>query len=238
MTKDVSDEMLMALTDGELSDEAEAQLLARIAADSDLARRHADFVLTRRAVQAAYPAEPMPEVLIRTILDTPAAGDGGHGAKVIPFRPRARRVSQLALAASLLLAVSVGGFLTGRATGPAPAQIAAGPGPGLVAAARVLAALPTGAAVPLGDATARVLGSFDTDAGLCRLVAVDGGVEERAILCRDGGDWALAFATIGGTVDGFRPASDASVEAIDRALDALGAGAAMTAADEASALGL
>ncbi len=235
MTRDVSDEMLMALADGELSAGTEAQLLARIAADPDLARRHAGFALTRRAVREACPAEPIPEALIRTILETPAGLEppAERGENVIPFRPR--RALRMALAASLLLAVSVGGFLTGRATGPAPPQVAAGP----VAAAQALAALPTGASVPLGDATARVLGSFDTDLGLCRLVALEGTQEEqRAILCRDGTEWTLAFATVTGVAGGFRPASDTGTEAIDHALDTIGAGAAMTGAEEARALGL
>ena len=227
MNRDIGDEMLMALADGELSAETEAQLLVRIAADPDLARRYARFTLTRRAVQEACPAEPIPQALIRTILETPAGSD----KNVVPFRPR--RVSRMALAASLLLAVGLGGFLTGRTTGPDAPQVAAGP----VAAAQALAALPTGATVPLGEATARVLGSFATDLGLCRLVALDGVQEEqRAILCRDGAEWALAFATLTGTGDGFRPASDIGVEAIDGALDAIGAGAAMSEAEEARAL--
>ena len=227
MTRDVSDEMLMALADGELSGGTEAKLLARIASDADLAQRYARFTLTRHAAREACSAEPIPEALIRTILETPT----GRRENVVPLRPR--RMSWMALAASLLLAVGVGGVLIGRATGPEPQQVAAGP----VVAAQALAALPTGATVSLGDATARVLGSFATDLGLCRLVALEGAQEEqRAILCRDGTEWALAFAAITGATDGFRPASEAGVEAIDRALDAIGAGAAMSGAEEARAL--
>lgn len=234
MTKDVSDEMLMALADRELSPEIGAQLLARIAADPALAQRYERFTLTRRAVQEAYPVEPLPEALIRTILETPASPETPtkREENVIPFRPRP--ASRMALAASLLLAVSVGGFLTGRATGPEPQQVATG----AVVAAQALAALPTGASVPLGDATARVLGSFGTDLGLCRLVAIEGAMEERAILCHNGTEWDLAFAAVTGAMDGFRPASDISVDAIDHALDAIGAGAAMTETEEAAALRL
>lgn len=234
MTKDVSDEMLMALADGELSASTEAQLLARIAGDPDLAQRHSDFVRTRRAVQTACGAGPMPEALIRTILDTPAIALHDESAEVLPFRPRNPRAPRMALAASVLLAVLLGGFLAGRATGPLPQEAATGP----IAAAEALAALPTGASVPLGDMTARVLGSFRTDIGLCRLVALEGALEERAILCRDGADWALAFATLTRVSNDFLPASNASAEAIDHALDAIGAGAAMTEAEEAQALGL
>ncbi|NBB98401.1 MAG: hypothetical protein GVY34_09575 [Alphaproteobacteria bacterium] len=221
---EVSDEMLMALADGELTG-ADAQHLHRcINADPDLAARYAGFVETRALMQDAFPPEPVPDRLVA------AVSQGGTAqAKVVPLRKRmlAAPVRGMALAASLVLAV--GGFWAGRESAPQVAAV------GDIGAAT--ASLPTGDEMSLPDGTtARVLASYQTDLGLCRMIA-QGGL--RHVTCRDSatGGWALALSVQDSGAGSFLPASDIGVGLIDRLLDDIGAGPALTSDAERSALG-
>lgn len=224
-----TDEMLMALADGELDDATAARLWDRIARDPGLSARFDGFVATAQMLREAWPPEPVPDHLIAAIMATPAAPDS-----VVAFRPRRRAAMGgpvgMALAASVLLAVGLGGFLAGRIDAPAT------PGaPSLVAAATALSAIPTGGQADLPDGgTARALASYQTDLGLCRLIETDA---DRGILCRDeAGPWALALAVSGGGADSYLPASDLGTGLIDIALDEMGAGAALDPAAEAALL--
>jgi hypothetical protein len=235
---DVSDEMLMALADGELGDAEAAALMRRIAADPAVAARHALFVETRSAVAAALRPGPVPDRLVRAILDAPAS-DTAAPAQVLPFRPRRSLAVQparwlAAVAAVALMAVGIGGFLAGRAT--APGTLAAAPS---AAAIGQMAALPAGAELAVGgDATMRVLASFRTDLGLCRLAALSDPAqgESRLVACRSGAGWQLALTVREGAPGGFRLASDLAVSTVDAFLDGIGAGPALGAAEEAAAL--
>lgn len=240
MTQEASDAMLMALADGELPEPEAGALRARIAADPALAGRFAVFVRTRAALREAFPPEPVPASLIAAILEAPVAGapaGQSGGAVVVPLPARRRVTRPLALAASVVLAVGLGGFLSGRALAPdAPVSLAA-------TAVAALGDAVTGQAAPLaGGAEARVLGSFDTDVGLCRLVGVEAvdGARERVLACRDAvapGGWQvmLEVAQSAGS-DAFLPASDGAEVLIDSLLDTLGAGPALTEAEERAAL--
>ncbi|MBQ2260170.1 MAG: hypothetical protein II336_02240 [Loktanella sp.] len=221
--EEVNDDMLMALADGELNDMVAQRLYRRINADPDLAARYADFVETRALMQAAFPPEPVPDRLIDAVLQT-----GATKGSVEPFRKRSPRapVWGMALAASLVLAV--GGFWAGRSTVPVMTAV------GEIGA--ITASLPTGGEVQLSDGTiARVLASYDTELGLCRIIAHDG---LRHVTCRDvpAGDWKLALTVQGAETDGFVPASDIGVGLTDQLLDEIGAGPALTGDTERRAL--
>ena len=231
----VSDEMLMALADGELTGPDASKLMARIKASPALTARYAMFTDTAEALRQAMDPGPVPDYLISTVLTAPTGQAGA--AEVIPLRRKAavtqRRMAwPMALAASLALAVGVGGFLTGR--GLAPAQT------GLETAAAALSGTATGGSVALADGSmARALGSFDTDLGLCRLIAVDGadGHADRAVVCQaEGAGWRTALSVTEGGAGMFLPASDMAVGLIDDFLDGIGAGAAMTPEAEAQVL--
>ncbi|CAM3194981.1 anti-sigma factor [Paracoccus nototheniae] len=216
------DAMLMALADGELDDPTAARLRARIAADPALAARFAVFTDTRDSLRAAFPPQSAPDPLIATIMA------GAQPATVLPFRrrPALRPVAGWALAASVVLAVGLGGYLAGRATPPGLAP--------LQQAAVALAATPTGGEAPLpGGTTARALASFDTDLGLCRLIEAGG---TRGLMCRDGSGWAQALAVPGAGDDAYQPASDLGTGLIDAALDQIGAGPALEPEEEAALL--
>ena len=231
----VSDEMLMALADGELTGPDASKLMARIKASPALTARYAMFTDTAEALRQAMDPGPVPDYLISTVLTAPTGQAGA--AEVIPLRRKAavtqRRMAwPMALAASLALAVGVGGFLTGH--GLAPAQT------GLETAAAALSGTATGGSVALADGSmARALGSFDTDLGLCRLIVVDGadGHTDRAVVCQaEDAGWRTALSVTEGGAGMFLPASDMAVGLIDDFLDGIGAGAAMTPEAEAQVL--
>lgn len=218
-SNEVSDDMLMALADGELN-EIDAQRLHRvIAADPGLAARYADFVSTRQLLQDAYLTEPASDRLVTAVM---------QGTNVVHLhRPMAQKAGlALALAASLVLAL--GGFWAGRSTGPQPV--------GQTDLAQVTADLITGEETQMPDGSmVRVLASYDTAQGLCRLI--DQG-DQRHVLCRDlqAGAWVTALSVTDGHADSFLPASDLGVRLIDSLLDELGASPALDADAERSAL--
>ena len=221
---DIDDETLMALADGELPPDRARWLEAQVAANPALAARLALFTDTRQIVQAAMDPGPVPDRLI-------AAIERGPMAEVVPLRPRSRPGWQsMALAASVA-ALAVGAFVLGRIGAPdpqAPAQVAA----------LALADQLTGQTATLpGGTGARVLASYDTSAGLCRLIQLTppAGLAQRAVVCRSGAGWdvALSVAVEGG---GFLPASDAATEIIDGFLDTLSAAEPLTPDQESAAL--
>jgi hypothetical protein len=216
----VSDDMLMALADGELPPRDAQQLQRVIDGNPALAARYDDYVRTRRLLQDAYGLEPAPAPLVAQVLR-------GQGKVVsLPQRRPQALGWGMALAASLVLAL--GGFWAGRQGAvPASADLA-------TASAGLLTGQET--ALPDGS-TLRVLASYDTETGLCRLIGQD---DLRHILCLggDGGAWVTALSVDSGSAGNFLPASDLATGVIDRMLDDLGAGPALDPVAEAAALGL
>jgi hypothetical protein len=257
----VSDEMLMALADGELTGPDASKLMARIKANPELAERYALFSGTAEALRQAMDPGPVPDYLISTVLTAPAGADADRMSNpaqntvapdavapdavapvsnVTALRPNRIATRQLvwpmALAASVALAAGIGGFLAGQSTAPVS-------GGGIELAAAALSETATGDSVILADGrSARAMGSFTTDLGLCRLIAVDDTDSQidRAIVCRDetsdDAGWRTALSVTEGGSGQFLPASDIAVEMIDNFLDVIGAGPALTATEEAQAL--
>lgn len=238
MQDEDDDAMLMALADGELTGPAADTLRRRIAADAGLAERYAVFAETAALLRGAYDAGPVPDRLIAAVLTTQPQAEvapAEPASNVVPLRrPAPRMVWPMALAASVLLAVGAG-FLAGQGMAPGAGDIAAGP----QQAALALAGVATGGTAALSDGSmARVLGTFETDLGLCRMIGIDvpQGNAERVIACRDAAGWQVALAVASGRDGAFLPASDMAVGLVDGFLDEIGAGPALDAAAEAAAL--
>ncbi|EDM71089.1 hypothetical protein RAZWK3B_16870 [Roseobacter sp. AzwK-3b] len=231
----VSDDMLMALADGEMEDEQAIALRAMINRDRSLAERYAVFTGTAAALRAAYAQTTVPQRLIAAALTAPAGTDTPEiaaaktGDTVVPFR---RQIAwPLALAATLAAGIGIGWGLN-MAGGPAGA-------PGLSHVAEAVSDVTTGEASDVaGFGEARVLGSFETEKGLCRLIAVEptGDPAGRILACRDGADWQVALSVTVGAGRSFAPASDATTEMIDSYLHNIGAGPALSAEAEERAL--
>jgi hypothetical protein len=230
--------MLMALADNQIDGPEADALRRRIMADPALAARFAVFTESRAALEAAFAPTETPESLIAAIRSAPQGEPTGSGSVVVPFRRRpVGLVPKVALAASLLLAVGASGFLAGRAAGPATAA----PDPMALAAA-ALAASATGDETAIaGGGTARVLGTYLTDQGLCRLIDMDlpQTHSERAVACQDASQaWVVIAAVAAGEAEAYIPASDTAAALIEQVLDDLGAGAALGIEEEAAALEL
>ncbi len=230
MQEEVSDEMLMALADGELEDADAMALRDRIAWDGSLAARYAVFVDTREALHAAFVQGPVPGRLVAAV--HAASADKDDTAKrVVEIRPRrlVDAVWPLALAASLVIGVGIG---WGLRDAPSAA-------PGLQLVAEALSGVPTGEASHIeGVGMARVLGTFETERGLCRLIAAEAGQASQTqfVACHTLDGWQVAMSISEGSSEAYHAASGVGTEMIDLFLDSLGAGAALEPDAEAEAL--
>ncbi len=228
----VEDEMLMALADGEL-DGAEAEALRRIIDSTpELAARYEVFAKTASVLRHAFAQDDVPARLIDTVRTAPTHDAPG---------PEAGRIARpftwhygwpAALAASLVVGMGLGWGLRGDGDGlPTP--------PDLQAVAEAVSDLATGQVRDVaGFGQARVLGSFQTAQGLCRLIVAEPVQSQAArfVACRDMAEWRVAISVLDGTEGNFAPASAAATEVIDLYLDAIGAGPALSAQAEAEAL--
>ena len=240
---DKEDEMLMALADGELDGPEAERLMARIERDPALAERYAMFTRTAEALREALTPGDVPPHLVAMVRNAPA--DTAPGAlpeaprgTILPFPGRATWPA--ALAASLLLGLGIGWGLGGpggteRGGTPVTAM-------GLPSVADLMSDVPTGGSRDLaGTGTARVIGSFETGRGFCRLIATapgpateatsDAAPAQRFVACREGAEWQVAISVVEG--GGYAPASAAASQTIDLYLDAIGAGPALTPEAEA-----
>jgi anti-sigma factor RsiW len=260
---ETSDEMLMASVDGELAAEDAAAVARAIAADPVLKRRAADFRDTRLLARGAFAdarAEPVPAVLAAAVRAAaerarqgstapisappnpappssapgPAPETGGH---VIAF-PQRRRAALLALpiAASLMIAAGLAGFLIGDARTPVTDVAAVAPLGGDSAVVAALAGLVSGEERTLPDGRRlAAVASFPVDGGVCRVFTMRGpaaGAVE-AVACDRGTGLAVEVA-VTATDDGgaYTPASDVATGVVDAFLDAAGAGASLTVDEE------
>lgn len=235
---------LMAHADGELDPAAMREIDAAAARDPALAARIAAFRDSRLAVHAALARpEPVPAALesrVAALIAAARATEAG-ATNVTALAPRRRSLAALplwqgAIAASLLVAVGLAAGVMLPRGGAGGLEVAVLADPGLGAA---LASVPAGErqVLPSGGTLAPIA-TFLTEAGeLCREFEYDArsGATVVSVACRDGSDWdvRLAIAAAAET-GGYAPAS--SLETLDAWLDSTGAGAPMSAADEAAAL--
>jgi len=241
----ITDETLVAYADGQLDGEEALAVERAIAGDAGLAAKLAMMVAARRAVRQAY-ASPAPvaaalDARVRALVAEDQARRQPRTATVIELASR-RRVApfwQVPAAAMLALAVGAGSvwLVTRDDAAPGGLQVAALSDP---AVAQALDSLASGQTVEIGDGVAvSVVPSFRDDADqLCRefeqTVADGSGIV--AVVCREDAVWdvRLVVATGAGDADSYSPAS--SMETLDAYLSASGAGAPLSASDEAAAL--
>lgn len=258
---EMSDEMLMAYVDGELAAEDAAAVERAIAGDATLKRRAADFRDTRmlaRGALAETRAEPVPAALVAAVraaaerarqasagtaapaAAAPAPSDAvapERGARVIAF-PQRRRAALFALpiAASLMVAAGLAGFLIGDARAPVTDVATVAPLGGDTAVTGALAGLVSGDERTLADGRRlAAVASFPVDDGVCRVFTVRGaqaGAVE-GVACDRGAGLAVEVAVTATSDDGaYTPASDVATGVVDAFLDAAGAGASLTVEEE------
>jgi anti-sigma factor RsiW len=205
-----------------------AALVAAVRAAAERARQAAP----NTAAPAAVP--PSPAAPVAAPSEATAQADGG---RVIAF-PQRRRAALFALpiAASLMIAAGLAGFLIGDARAPVTDVATVAPLGGDTAVTGALAGLVSGdeRTLPDGRRVAAVA-SFPVDDGVCRVFTVRGtaaGAVE-GVACDRGGGLAVEVAVTATSSDGaYTPASDVATGVVDAFLDAAGAGASLTVEEE------
>jgi anti-sigma factor RsiW len=240
----ITDEMLMAYADGQLAAAEASDVERALAEDEGLAARVAMMADARMAVKNSYrSAPPVPEALearVRAMVEADAARrQAPVASNVVDLAARRRVVPfwQLPLAAGLALAVGAGSVWLATQQDRGGLQVA-----GLTDTAiiQALGTLPSGEAVELGNgARMAAVSTFRDEADrLCREFEHEsvGAGTVVAVACRDNASWDLRFAIAAGAAetDGYAPAS--SLETLDAYMLSTGAGAPLSAEDEAAAL--
>ena len=241
MTGDnITDEMLMAYADGALPPDEAARIEARLDVDADLVARLAPFLGTRDALSAlarrdaetfALPAGLQARLMAR-MAEAQADAAQVHTDKVVAFVPGAARRIPLwsgAMAASLALAVGLGGGLMLGQGGDAP------PASPLAAA---LDTLPSGGAETLGDGTelSMIATFISAEGALCREYEVmrASGLQSVEVACDAGTGWEVQLMLALSGSEGYRPAS--APELLDLYYEQSAAGAPLSPEAEAAAL--
>jgi anti-sigma factor RsiW len=218
----VTDEMLMALADGELDREMALDVRRSAEADPALAVRLAEFERTRRLAKQAFDGvleEPVPLRLVAAM---------GRG---VPRQKQAARRVWLPIGAAI--AASAAAFALGMVL---TSGLQRGPGPlDEKELASLLQTVPSGETRSVGAESFEATGSFAVPDGVCRGFLLSGasrsGSAWHGVGCQHDGRWELEILVAGRAADGesYSPASDRAAESIGAFLDALGAGAPLGA---------
>ncbi|MFC5069992.1 anti-sigma factor family protein [Flaviflagellibacter deserti] len=213
---EVNDEMLMAYADGEL-DPKEMQAIARaVAADPALARRVGLFRTSRAIARDTLSADlqdPLPERLVAAVMQ-PANSAAQRGWATSTLLP---------LAAALVVAAGLGGYFLGNRAGD-----------GVLAANEALVtaldASLTGETLGAGDGAVKLLSTFRTKQGTCRMFETSARKPVRGLGCHQDGRWHVVAAVAESGEGGFAPASGAA--SLDAVLDDLDAQSPLSTAEE------
>jgi hypothetical protein len=213
----VSDEMLMALADGELDADTARGMRKAIDADPELQRRLRIFERTRADAKAAFADvldEPVPASLLATLRPKRSRLRDWLGGPSLAWRT----AGGLGLAAAGFLAALV--FIDR----PLPGLL-----DGDTALAALLESAPGGETEPWREGSFQVTGSYVVADGICRsFVAVPSEAASgwRGVACRRDGAWTVDLA-VAEPAGSFTTASDRATEAVDSFLDQVGAGASL-----------
>jgi anti-sigma factor RsiW len=238
-----TDEMLMAYADGEADAETVAAIEAALAKDASLKARIDVFARTRAILASAATdrlAEPVPApVTARALAAIEAARQPERGGNVLPLsKARSARswgFPEMAVAASIALAVGIAAGFGLAPREPAGLRVASIPPEAITA----LSSVPSGERTEVVGGQFVAIASFRTaDGEVCREFEFD--APDRSTLvsvaCRDGAAWDLRLVVVAPSADasGYAPAS--SLETLFAYLTAIGAGAPLTAEEEAAAI--
>lgn len=232
---------LAAFADGELTPEEAAEVVMHLADHPEDQAWVDDVMAANIALARAFsdPAtQPVPDRFRALILPEAAA------ATVVPFRPRSVRRAGLA-AAGLALAAAVA--LVAILPGGGAVTLRPGPVAADSALHAALTGQPSGRALDLGPgAVLTILASLPATDGPCRefeLARAAGQTVELGLACRDAGGWTVdvvlaqtALVTAAGGQSGYQPASGADLAILEGWLDRRGAGIALSAEEEATAI--
>ena len=248
-----TDEMLMAYADGVLSKE-EAQVIERALREGDDESRDAidDFRKSADLVRAAFAGdehEPIPDTLVRMVLDTGTAPK----PSVTPLRRSRFDRYAMAMAAGIAAVAVVGGLTVAlRPSATVTAEFQVGPVQPGTSLANLLAKVPSSVPVASGTkesgaAQLMVVGTFlDKSDRVCREIELmDAALapQQVAVACREraADAWSIeGVARIAAAPDpsrdapGYAPAGASESDAIKGLQSMLGVGEPLSAGEERS----
>ncbi len=195
----ITDEKLSAFLDAELPENEMHFIREQLAENEAIADRLAELSLVDTVVAQAYRKiddQPLPQVVTELLDDSGSAAetlrDDDKVVSLSAWKRAKQKVSQpmtqLAVAASLVLAVTVTFMTGGKPTGEALEPILAS----------ALSSAPSGEVVAIAEHEQAIIrASFNHNNGdLCRIVDVTRSDQaNQAIACRSGNQWRRVFST-------------------------------------------
>jgi hypothetical protein len=227
----ITDQLLMAYVDGELSPDLAALILERLTNEPELLERLEEHQRLRGELSALYEpviGEPLPASLTELI-----AREGVAGARTWTAPARGFDFDRLwnawPMVASAAAAALVGLGLSEVLHARDP--LARSPDGRIMASGSLARSLENDLAPGATGSDAKILASFEDRSGqYCRVFQTGGGHED-GVACKNGGRWlivALANATGSAPAQGYRQASSALAASIATAVDELQASNAMS----------
>ena len=246
----ITDQLLMAFVDGELSPDLAALIMSRLETEPDLLERLEQHQRLRRDLSSAYGSvmvEPLPPSLTDLL--------AGAGAKVEPppARMSAKILSLPSKAAERSALRRVGAAWPAWAAAAAAAVLGVGisearhagdpltrSGDGKIVASGPLArALENNMAADAGSQGAKIMASFaDRSGRYCRVFGAAAGGHEDGVACKADGRWQVIALANGGESEpsnGYRQAASPLAPSVAAAVEDLQASAVLTPDQERKA---
>jgi anti-sigma factor RsiW len=245
-TQDVDDETLMAYADNMLDPADRTRIEKLVASNPAVAAKVRMFQQTSSLTHAALAPlldVPVPEPLLAAVRSRISDHKATPARNLSLATLLQNRLPRWSLGLSMAAAASIAGVIgvtfgyQQAIQGADQTHLAVGTAP----SAPIVSALNTlssGEETAIGTAKLRVVSTFRiSGSSLCRefeyIGQPDGSVV--SVACEQGRNWNIRFATVFTPMEsGYAPAS--SLEAVDAYMSAIGAGPALTPADEAAAL--
>lgn len=247
MTDKITDELIMALADGQLQGPQAEQVSAAVAANPEWQAQFEAYQASQRVLREAfsgYLERPVPIAMQQIVL----AKVEDRGGVVSLDRVRSKRrppglgfLPQAAAAAVLLSAAALSGYQVGKDKPADGAIVLAGLIPQHSALQTALTTTPSGATIEIDAAQFLAVATYQTAGGqVCREFELNrAGSGTAGLACRTDAGWQIEVAALNltGSASGqFLPASADAFELVGAALEAKGAYDGVDAAKEACVL--
>lgn len=248
MTDKITDEMIMALVDGQLPAAEADRVLSAVLASSEMRAKFDIFKESQSLLADGFGGllqRPVPVIMEQLVLGPPA----GRSGVTSLADARAKRkppgrfdfLKQVAAAAVLVSAAALAGYEAGQA-GPKESEVVlAGLLPGGSPLEAALNEAPAGTSVEIDETKFVAVATYQIDGGqVCREFELsNAGSGTVALACRSAGGWQIELAALNanaGASGQFLPASADAFELVGAALDAKGPYEGVDLAEEACVL--
>jgi anti-sigma factor RsiW len=241
----ITDQLLMAYVDGELSPDLAALILSRLETEPDLLERLEQHQRLRSELSAVYGpvmGEPLPPSL--TALLSRESAQAAQSSAIPLFRlampEHGSAFGRLGRAWPVLAAAAAAVFGVGLSEVRHAGDPLTRSGDGRIVASGPLASsLERNLAADAAGSGAKIMASFEDRSGrYCRVFSAAAGGHEDGVACKSDGRWlvvALANGAAAEPSNGYRQASSSLAPAVAAAVDELQASNALTPEQERKA---